>query len=85
MKRPTMTKGEALRAILMEAERSKRQPKPAEFRRLLRACTALGLTSDETLATCRLMGLCYATGAMANPDLDALAPWREDDTVCTSV
>jgi signal recognition particle subunit SEC65 len=71
-----MTKGDALRVILVEHNRQNREPSQAEFRRLMRAFTALDLTPDEMLDACRHLGIAHATGQTINPDLADLLPWR---------
>jgi len=71
-----MTRGEALRVILVENDRKNREPNVTGFRRLVRAFTALDLTPDEMLEAARHLGIAYATGETINPELAALTPWR---------
>jgi hypothetical protein len=71
-----MTRGAALLVILVANDRKNREVSRAEFEKLLRAFTALELTTDEMREACRHLGIANATGRTLNPELWELAPWR---------
>ena len=74
-----MTRGAALLVILVANDRKNREFSRPEFEKLLRAFTALELTTDEMLEACRHLGIANATGRTLNPELWELAPWRHTE------
>lgn len=73
-KRLPMTKPDAIGVIFQEVK-SNLQPRPREFRRLLRALGVLGLSTEEMRDACRQLDIVSPAGKLWRDELQPLAPW----------